>query len=99
MADDAGALRAVAMENHAGSGLLEIEWSDGRQQQLSHALLRLRCQCADCKAAPPAADAVDALTLRLTDIQPVGAYGVQLIFNDGHQRGIYPWAYLHALHT
>ncbi|WP_130911983.1 gamma-butyrobetaine hydroxylase-like domain-containing protein, partial [Pseudomonas sp. Sample_9] len=24
-------------------------------------------------------------------------YGVQLVFSDGHQRGIYPWAYLAQL--
>jgi DUF971 family protein len=24
-------------------------------------------------------------------------YGVQLVFSDGHERGIYPWAYLRDL--
>jgi len=97
MVDDTFALHAVAIENHASSGVLEIEWSDGTRQPLTHAMLRLRCQCADCKTAPPSHEAMDADPLRLIDIRPVGTYGVQLIFNDGHERGIYPWAYLHGL--
>ncbi|CAI8772207.1 hypothetical protein EMIT0P43_170072 [Pseudomonas jessenii] len=24
-------------------------------------------------------------------------YGLQLVFSDGHERGIYPWAYLARL--
>jgi DUF971 family protein len=35
--------------------------------------------------------------LRITEIHPVGAYGVQLVFSDGHDRGIYPWTYLREL--
>jgi len=27
------------------------------------------------------------------------AYGVQLIFSDGHAQGIYPWPFLEALGT
>lgn len=34
--------------------------------------------------------------VRITAIEPAG-YGVQLVFSDGHARGIYPWAYLNAL--
>lgn len=31
--------------------------------------------------------------VRLRDIRLQG-YGVQLLFDDGHERGIYPWSYL-----
>ena len=33
----------------------------------------------------------------LTQINPIGEMGVQLVFSDGHDRGIYPWPYLHEL--
>jgi DUF971 family protein len=29
-------------------------------------------------------------------VNPQG-YGVQLVFDDGHERGIYPWSYLREL--
>ena len=31
--------------------------------------------------------------VRVIELNPQG-YGVQLVFSDGHERGIYPWAYL-----
>ena len=34
--------------------------------------------------------------VRVVQIHPQG-YGVELVFSDGHQRGIYPWAYLAAM--
>jgi len=34
--------------------------------------------------------------VRIERVEPQG-YGVQLVFSDGHERGIYPWAYLRDL--
>jgi DUF971 family protein len=33
----------------------------------------------------------------ITDIQPVGHYAVQPRFSDGHESGIFTWAYLYRL--
>lgn len=30
----------------------------------------------------------------ITAIEPVGNYAVRLVFDDGHQTGIYSWAFL-----
>jgi DUF971 family protein len=38
---------------------------------------------------------VDA-RVQVIELNPQG-YGLQLVFSDGHERGIYPWAYLSAL--
>ena len=32
--------------------------------------------------------------LTITAVEPIGNYAVRLAFSDGHDRGIYPWAYL-----
>jgi DUF971 family protein len=37
--------------------------------------------------------------VQLADIQPVGAYGVQFVFSDGHDRGMFPWVFLRELLT
>lgn len=77
-------------------GRLCLEWVDGAQW-IQHARLRRECPCSQCRAfrlrgsLPLVSDAV-----RVLEIHPQG-YGVQLIFSDGHQRGIYPWAYLAQL--
>lgn len=83
---------------HAASGVLAVGWDDGSESRLSAAHLRAACKCAGCESQrragqPPAAPAGTALA----QINPIGAMGVQLVFSDGHDRGIYPWPYLHQL--
>jgi len=33
----------------------------------------------------------------ITAIKPVGNYALQLVFDDGHDTGLYSWTYLHEL--
>ena len=33
----------------------------------------------------------------ITSIDPVGHYAVRLVFDDGHDTGLYSWTYLHKL--
>jgi DUF971 family protein len=35
----------------------------------------------------------------ISQIVPVGQYAVKLVFDDGHQTGLYSWAYLAKLAT
>ena len=81
-----------SITNDSRAGILEIRWQDGELQRLGNPLLRASCQCADCKSARLAGvmPAVSSCT-RITGIAPAGSYGIQLTFNDGHGRGIYPW--------
>jgi DUF971 family protein len=72
------------------TGLL-VRWPDA-ESWLDSALLRRRCRCRDCRHTAPSQP-----NARLSDLAPVGAYGVQLHFDDGHDRGIYPWDYLREL--
>jgi len=30
-------------------------------------------------------------------VEPVGQYAVKLVFDDGHDSGLYSWKYLHEL--
>ncbi|NMG66933.1 DUF971 domain-containing protein [Azoarcus indigens] len=78
------------------SGELVIEWEDGARSLLPHGLLRQHCRCAACEQArrsglPPPAPAA------LSEIRALAIQGLNLVFADGHERGIYPWAYLRAL--
>jgi DUF971 family protein len=89
----------TAVTDHRGTGVLEIEWSDGRVSRLPHALLRTRCRCAGCEqlrrttGLDPAANP----SLRLVALEPISDKGLNLVFDDGHGRGIYPWPYLREL--
>jgi DUF971 family protein len=78
--------------------MLSVTWDDGRTDELSAALLRRSSRAASAvRAAIDDAPTSVAEDIRLTDIQPIGAYAVQLSFSDGHDRGIYPWVYLRDL--
>ncbi|ANY90537.1 MULTISPECIES: DUF971 domain-containing protein [Pseudomonas] len=85
-----------ALRNLHGQGELAVQWPDGLQA-ISHARLRGACPCSQCRAAQLRGGiAVVREDVRLERIEVQG-YGVQLVFSDGHERGIYPWAYLRAL--
>jgi DUF971 family protein len=73
-------------------GGLGLRWPDG-DAELSASELRAACRCGGCRSATPSVD----LVVQLSGIEPVGQYAVQLLFSDGHDRGIYPWVLLREL--
>ncbi|PVZ40269.1 gamma-butyrobetaine hydroxylase-like domain-containing protein [Pseudomonas sp. CC120222-01a] len=85
-----------AIRNQREAGQLTVQWQDA-EQVISHARLRGACPCSQCRAARlRGAIGVVQDDVRVERIEPQG-YGVQLLFSDGHQRGIYPWKYLRGL--
>lgn len=83
---------------HEASGQLEVLWNDGLHCTLDAPTLRAACRCAACESLRRAGNpAAPAAGIALTLLQPAGEFGLQLGFSDGHDRGIYPWAYLHEL--
>ena len=85
--------------DHQASGVLELQWPDGTTSRLSHALLRTRCRCAACEQLRrrEGREACADEALRLQAMHTIGDKGLNLVFSDGHRRGIYPWAYLREL--
>jgi DUF971 family protein len=89
----------VDIVDHQASGVLELRWQDGSVSQLAHGLLRARCRCAACEQAyrECGQHPEPASSVRLVALNPVSDKGLNLVFSDGHGRGIFPWAYLHEL--
>lgn len=79
--------------------MIELAWGDGARARLPYAGLRAACRCAECVSLrrQTGSNPVIAPDTLLTAISPVGETGLQLHFSDGHERGIYPWAYLREL--
>ncbi|MGM9482444.1 DUF971 domain-containing protein [Roseateles sp. NT4] len=73
--------------------MLRLRWRDGATE-LPAARLRAACRCGDCRAGRSRSDERAA---QLADARPVGQYALQLVFSDGHDRGIYPWVWLREL--
>lgn len=80
-----------------GSALL-VTWENGEVSRLGASMLRRNSRSASARRAEMGGEQPSvSKDIRLTDLHPVGSYGVQLIFSDGHDRGIYPWSYLRQL--
>lgn len=78
-------------------GRLHLHWDD-QQLVLDARLLRRHCRCTGCRALALRGGTVEVSDeLLLLRAEFAGHYGLQLIFSDGHERGIYPWSYLHDL--
>ncbi|CAG9222145.1 conserved hypothetical protein [Paraburkholderia tropica] len=70
---------------------LSLVWPSGETQRFAHADLRRACPCAACRSARLGGNTLEiAEAIRVREIAPMG-YGVQLVFSDGHDRGIFPW--------
>lgn len=84
---------------HQATGRLDVLWNDGRLARLGGNRLRAACRCAACENSRRAGQAPqqEAATALVTELRPVGEIGLQLVFSDGHERGIYPWSLLREL--
>lgn len=88
-------------------GFLEITWMDDHvcQYPLSH--LREACPCVECRGGHQfmglefAPDDILKLTparsYEVMELNPIGHYAIQPVWDDGHSTGIYSWEYLRLI--
>jgi DUF971 family protein len=86
----------LALRLDAGQSLLEVQWSDG-SASLTAEHLRANCPCAHCELQRRKGLEVESHGVAVVSIEAYGPNAVRLAFNDGHSRGIYPFAYLRTL--
>ncbi|GAB3319771.1 gamma-butyrobetaine hydroxylase family protein [Haliea atlantica] len=97
MAEQSAAPTGVHL--HRKSRLLELTWEDGSRYQLPCEYLRVYSPSAEVKGHGPGQEVLQTgkLNVAITDIKPVGHYALQLVFDDGHDTGLYGWDYLRQL--
>jgi prepilin-type processing-associated H-X9-DG protein len=58
----------------------------------------MQCRCAICsRARVDGAFAPATLGIEIVQATPIGHYGLNIAFSDGHARGIFPFTYLAEL--
>jgi DUF971 family protein len=79
--------------------VLEVSFADGSRYQLPFEYLRVHSPSAEVKGHGPGQEVVvvGKENVGITAIEPVGQYAVKLVFDDGHDTGLYTWKYLHEL--
>jgi len=84
---------------HQKSRVLEIEYDNGVKFELPCEYLRVYSPSADVKGHGPGQEVLQTgkESVNINEIEPVGNYAVKLIFDDGHNTGLYTWEYLYEL--
>ena len=82
---------------------LAISWADGHESYYPFDELRRRCPCALCRAEVQRASREGPLRIArgpapgavtIAGVRRVGAYAVQISWSDGHDEGIFSFAFL-----
>lgn len=86
---------------HKRSRELELEYADGERYSLPCEYLRVYSPSAEVRGHGSGQETLQTgkINVAITDIKPVGHYALQLIFDDGHDTGLYAWDYLYELCT
>ena len=96
MSDPPTNIRALQAEQ-----VLEVTWPDDRVDRLRYHHLRSECPCASCRNEWTGERVLDPASIRpdlkLTGMEHIGTYAVQLAWNDGHSSGLFTWETLRAL--
>ncbi len=81
------------------SRLLEVSFEDGSICEFSFEYLRVHSPSAKVVGHGPGQETLQTgkENVLITSIDPVGHYAVRLVFDDGHDSGLYSWSYLYEL--
>ena len=81
------------------SRVLEVVFPDGMRFELPFEYLRVYSPSAEVKGHGPGQETVvlGKESVGIKSIEPIGQYAVRLIFDDGHDTGLYTWKYLREL--
>lgn len=87
-----------------GDDRLAIDWSDGHRSIHTWQHLRNNCPCAGCREErqqPPDPFRVlkpsELQPLKPVRLEPIGHYGYKIVWNDGHDSGIFTLEHLREL--
>jgi DUF971 family protein len=84
---------------HQTSNQLEIAFENGERFKLPFEYLRVLSPSAEVRGHGPGQETlqVGKRNVKITAIEPMGNYAIQLVFDDGHDSGLYTWEYLYEL--
>jgi len=81
---------------------LAITWQGGSESRIATRTLRINCPCSECQSRARSATTTyvplltsEAATIR--EINLVGSSALQIIWEDGHAIGIFPYTLIRAL--
>jgi DUF971 family protein len=87
-------IRAVRAERR-----LEIDFDDGSSWSYPAELLRVESPSAEVQGHTPSQKVTVAgkRNVGIVRVELVGNYAARIVFDDGHDTGLYPWPWLYRL--
>jgi len=84
---------------HKVSQVLELAFNDDTRFNLPAEYLRVYSPSAEVQGHGPGQEVlqIGKEDVKITHLEPVGHYAVNIIFDDNHDSGIYSWEYLYQL--
>ncbi|MEP1469978.1 MAG: DUF971 domain-containing protein [Halieaceae bacterium] len=91
--------RPTGINLHSRSRQLALDYANGESYSLSCEYLRVFSPSAEVRGHGPGKEVLQTgkAKVNIKAIQPVGHYALQLVFDDGHDTGLYSWSYLYEL--
>ena len=92
-------VQIIKLNARTVSRQLEIEFSDGRQVEISFELMRVYSPSAEVRGHGIGQEIlqIGKRLVGVTGIEPVGNYAIKPLFTDGHSSGLFTWEYLYWL--
>jgi DUF971 family protein len=92
-------IAATEIKLRTRSRVLEVAFADGSHFELPFEYLRVHSPSAEVRGHGEG-ETVLVLgkeNVAVKAVEPIGHYAVRLVFDDGHNTGLYTWDYLHEL--
>ncbi|HEY4972029.1 MAG TPA: DUF971 domain-containing protein [Steroidobacteraceae bacterium] len=92
-------IRATEIKLRQRSRVLEVSFADGSRFELPFEYLRVHSPSAEVRGHGVGEGVLvtGKQNVGVTSVEPIGQYAVRLIFDDGHDTGLFTWKYLHQL--
>jgi DUF971 family protein len=90
---------ATELRLRTTSRVLQVTFADGVAYELPFEYLRVHSPSAEVKGHGPGQEVLvtGKSGVGIRAIEPVGQYAVKLVFDDGHDTGLFTWKYLYEL--
>lgn len=78
---------------------LEIRFDDGETVRLAAERLRVESPSAEVRGHSRGEKRIvtGKENVVIVDVRPIGNYAIRIVFDDGHDTGLYSWDYLREL--
>lgn len=82
---------------HKASKTLTLKYASGEEYHLSAEFLRVHSPSAEVQGHGKPILQFGKIGVGLSKVEPAGQYALKLIFDDGHDSGLFTWEYLYQL--